>query len=107
AVKERRVQVEVGYGLEEWITDGFAGQTSRDDMGPPFRVGQYGPGLRNGMARIVSRIAEGRNVTLTGVEIPRPARPVRGTEIPLWAIILFFVIIVLLSRSGGGPGRGV
>src|SRR6187431_2296321 len=52
SLKERRAWVEVGYGLEEWITDGFAGQTSRDDMAPAFRAGQYGPGLRNGMARI-------------------------------------------------------
>src|SRR6266508_976716 len=26
AMKERRVKVEVGYGFEEWITDGFAGE---------------------------------------------------------------------------------
>src|SRR5262245_52764065 len=29
ALKERRVWVEVGYGLEQWITDGFSGETSR------------------------------------------------------------------------------
>src|SRR5467141_3232535 len=32
AVKERKVWIEVGYGLEEWITDGFAGETSREYM---------------------------------------------------------------------------
>ncbi|MGE3704573.1 MAG: YgcG family protein, partial [Vicinamibacterales bacterium] len=34
ALDERRVWIEVGYGLEQWITDGFAGQTSREDMVP-------------------------------------------------------------------------
>ena len=29
ALKERQVWVEVGYELEQWITDGFAGETSR------------------------------------------------------------------------------
>ena len=42
AVKERKVWIEVGYGLEELITDGFAGETSRQYMVPQFRNGGYG-----------------------------------------------------------------
>ena len=82
AVQERRVWIEVGYGLEQWITDGFAGQTSRDVMVPSFRTGNYGAGLLNGMARIVGRIAEGRNVTLTGVQVPRAAAVAIGSGNP-------------------------
>jgi uncharacterized protein len=104
ALKERRVQIEVGYGLEQWITDGFAGETSRDYMVPEFRNGRYGPGLLKGVTRIVGRIAQGRNVTLTGVEPPRGPEGARS-QIPIWAVILFFVVIILLSRIGGGPGR--
>ena len=37
AVKERQVWIEVGYGLEQFITDGFAGETSREFMAPEFR----------------------------------------------------------------------
>ncbi len=107
AVKERRVWVEVGYELEQWITDGFAGSTSREDMVPSFREGQYGRGLLNGMRRIVGRIAEGRQVTLTGVEVPTRTEPERGLGIPLWVIVLVFFLIVLLSRSAGGPGGNI
>ena len=53
ADKERRVWIEVGYGLEPIITDGFAGETSRDDMVPSFSRGDYGGGLLNGVGRIV------------------------------------------------------
>jgi len=42
AVKEREVWVEVGYDLEQFITDGYAGETSRLYMAPEFRRGQYG-----------------------------------------------------------------
>lgn len=105
AVRERRVWVEVGYGLEQWITDGFAGQTSREDMVPSFRNGRYGEGLLNGTARIVERIAQGRNVTLTGV--PQPRRRVTQPQgIPVWVVILVFLFIIWLSRSAGGPGGG-
>ena len=71
AVKERRVRVEVGYGLEQWITDGFAGETSREVWRPSSAAGRYGAGLRLGTERIVGRIAQGRNVTLEGVRVPR------------------------------------
>ena len=67
AVNDRQVWVEVGYDLEQFVTDGFAGETSRQDMAPEFRRGAYGPGLLAGLSRIVARIAQGRNVTLQGV----------------------------------------
>jgi uncharacterized protein len=106
ALKERRVWVEVGYALEQWITDGFAGETSRLVMTPEFREGRYGNGLRLGMARIVGRIAQGRGVTLQGVEVPREARRGGGTSIPGGVILLVFLAILALSRIGGGRGSG-
>src|SRR4029078_3757438 len=70
ALKERRVWIEVGYGLEQWITDGYSGDTSREYMVPEFRNGRFGAGLLAGTTRIVGRIAQGRNVTLPGVAAP-------------------------------------
>src|SRR5690349_21920438 len=74
AVDDRQVWVEVGYDLEEFITDGFAGETSRQTMVPRFRQGAYGPGLLAGLTAIAGRIAERRNVTLQGVPQPREDR---------------------------------
>jgi uncharacterized protein len=105
ALSERRVWIEVGYGLEEWITDGYAGETSREYMIPQFRTGNYGEGLRAGTERIIGRIAQGRGVTLQGV--PVPAARVRnggGEAIPWWVPLVIFLIIVIISRMGGGPG---
>ena len=55
AVKDRRVRIETGYGLEEFISDGFAGETIRQVMLPEFREGRYGQGLLNGVTRIVQQ----------------------------------------------------
>jgi uncharacterized protein len=106
AVKERRVWIEVGYGLEEFVTDGFAGETTRVVMTPEFRQGRYGQGLLLGTTRIVGRIAQGRNVQITGVEAPREVSP-QGRAIPIPWILIIFILIIILSRYGGGPGRGV
>jgi uncharacterized protein len=103
AVKERKVWIEVGYGLEQWITDGFSGETSRDYMVPEFRNGRYGAGLVAGAARIAGRIAQGRNVTLTGVEVPVERRG-RGTQIPPAVIFAIMIVIFLFSRGLGPLG---
>ena len=105
AVNERKVWVEVGYALEQWVTDGFAGETSRLYMVPQFREGNYGNGLSIGAARIISRIAAGRNVVLQGV--PQVAEPQTETPIPVSALILLFIAILVLSRIGRGPRSGV
>lgn len=105
ALKERRVWAEVGYGLEEWITDGYAGETSREYMTPDFRAGRYGAGLLKGAQRIAARIAQGRNVTLTGVAIPSDL-PVRTrSDLPFSVVFLIFLAIMLFSRRRGGPRR--
>jgi uncharacterized protein len=106
AMSERKIKIEVGYGLEPWITDGYAGETIRDDIAPAFRSGRFGAGLLAGTKRIAGRIAEARNVQLTGVEIPRERRQ-RRTQIPLSWIIVFFILMILLGRIGGGPRRGM
>jgi uncharacterized protein len=105
ALKERRVEIEVGYGLEQWITDGFAGETSRDFIAPPFRNGRYGAGLIAGTSRIIGRIAQGRNIELDGV--PRTTERRRsGGGIPIPIIIAIFIAIMLMSRRRRGPPGG-
>ena len=105
AVKERRVWIEVGYGLEQWITDGFAGETSRDDMVPEFRAGRFGAGLLNGTTRIAARIAEQRHVALPGLDALGDRQPRGAPQLSLPIILVIFAVIVLLSFGAGGPGR--
>ena len=54
---DRKVAIQTGYDLEEFIPDGFAGQTIRDAIGPAFRAGRYGEGHHLGSERVV---ADGR-----------------------------------------------
>jgi len=105
AMTERRVTIEVGYGLEPWITDGYAGETIRQVMNPEFRGGRYGAGLRAGVQRLIGRIAQARNVSLEGVPPPPAPRAPAQTPTPFWIIFLIFLAILVISRIGGGPGR--
>jgi uncharacterized protein len=108
AVDDRQVWVEVGYDLEGIVTDGFAGETSRQVMAPYFRQGQYGQGLLAGTSRLIERIAAARNVTVTGVRVPAP-EPARDPVSIDWIVLLFvvlFVILPLLNRRSGRRRRG-
>jgi uncharacterized protein len=106
AMKERKVQIEVGYDLEQFITDGFAGETSRM-MSPQFGAGRFGPGLLLGTTRIVGRIAQARGVTLDGVSAPRPAPRDRDSmPVSISTIIWIVIAILIISRLGGGGGGG-
>ena len=109
AVKDRRVRTEVGYDLEEFIPDGFAGETEREFMLPDFRRGDYGTGLLTGVSRLISRIAERRNVTLQDVPPPRaPASAPRvgsGGTLLLALFVVFMVINAIAGRLGHGRRR--
>lgn len=105
AVKDRKVWIEVGYGLEEFITDGYSGETSREFMAPAFRQGDFGGGLKAGVARIIGRIAQGRNVTLQGVPQPTPVGQRRSSRFPSWVVILIAIIVLIAGASRGGPSR--
>lgn len=105
AVEDRRVDIEVGYDLEEFITDGFAGETIRQGMTPEFRAGNYGRGLVEGTTQIINRIAQRRGITLQG--IPRTAQPTpvkRRSNFP-WILILSIIIMIVMNRRGGGRRR--
>jgi uncharacterized protein len=108
AVKERRVWNEVGYDLEGVITDGFAASVSREYMVPHFRNGDYGSGLREGVARLVQRIAEARNVSVDAA----PSAPVAPAVdvVPRLGcspvlLILFVLFIWYVNSRPRGFGR--
>jgi uncharacterized protein len=104
AMKEREVRVEVGYELEQFITDGFAGETSRQVMAPEFRRGRYGPGLLAGVSRLATRIAQGRNVTLQGAP-----QTVGGDDttvgIPGGLMLALFIAFIVINALVGRTRR--
>ena len=105
AVKDRNVWVEVGYDLEQFITDGYSGDVSRNDMRPHFVRGEYGAGLLAGTTRIIGRIAQARGVTLS--DVPQPANDVipRVTRISPWVVLAIIILIIVISNSSSGGGR--
>jgi uncharacterized protein len=106
AVKDRKVRVVTGYGLEGILPDGLIGSIQDREMLPEFRAGRMGEGIWRGVAALANRIAASRGVQLTGAPAPRPA-PTQQS-IPLWAIVVIVLVLALLVASrGGGLGPGI
>jgi hypothetical protein len=74
-------------------------------MAPEFRAGNYGAGVLAGVQRLVSRIAEQRNVTLQGVP-RRPAQPPATGSGGSIILALFIAFIVINAIVGGLRGSG-
>ena len=111
---DRRMRIEVGYGLEGTLTDAAASRIIRDLMTPRFREGNYDVGIEAGLTAVL-QILEGRQDAEDGwvePEFQSSGMQFPGAEMPLAEKILIgafvFGIIGLFTAMGlimpGGMG---
>jgi uncharacterized protein len=97
APSERRVRIEVGYGLEGILPDGLAGEIIRTAIVPEFQQGNMRRGIGSGLDRI-ARIVRGDPSAV-------PAAPAgERAELPSWMVAPFFSIFVGLGGIAAGLG---
>ena len=63
---DRRMRIEVGYGLEGTLTDAMAGRIVQNVMTPKFKNGDFNGGIADG-ARAVIELLEGGELQESGV----------------------------------------
>lgn len=56
AMNDRKLRIETGYGLEEYLTDIKCGQIIRNKITPYFKTGNYKEGIIQGVDSIISVI---------------------------------------------------
>jgi uncharacterized protein len=118
--EDRRVRIEVGYGLEPVVPDIIAGRIINDIMVPRIRAGDQDGAVRDAVAAILQTIS-GNPPAAAPVEQPESAAPgvTRYHALKTIAIIIgaiFFLILfitnptlalwLLFSMMGGGRGGG-
>jgi uncharacterized protein len=116
APKERRVRIEVGYGLEGTLTDALAKVIITNAITPRFKDGDFGGGISRGVDDIITVLTTDASewekrpsLRLDSNQVPRD--PTNGVVIILIIVVIIllivsrgfrhFVYILLLS---GGPG---
>jgi uncharacterized protein len=89
ARQERRMRIEVGYGLEGQLTDARSRQILDDIVRPHFRAGDFAAGIEAGVDAIVA--------VVSGAPLPAPRRDVKqqiGSIAGLTIVSLMFILVI-------------
>jgi len=92
-VEERKIRIEVGYGLEDMVTDAVAIQIAQNIISPYFKEGQYGPGISAGVDALM-RAAAGKFEGLG----ERPSSSKEKNGFPFVLLIFFFIIFLSIFK---------
>ncbi len=116
APKDRRMRIEVGYGLEGVLTDSLAGSIIRNAMTPRFKNGDYDGGIEAGVQSIITVLeggalsgsaqntGRGEKQSSSGFSIDTPDLPM--TERILIGAFIFGIIGLFTVIGVLTPGVG-
>ena len=110
APKERKVRIEVGYGLEPVLTDGMSSLIISNHIVPMFKAGDMPGGIEAGTNAIINQL------TLPPEEAQKIAAQANqdraggggislGTVIFILMIVFFVVVPMINEARGGGRKR--
>jgi uncharacterized protein len=100
ALSERKVRIEVGYGLEGALPDGLVGRIMDTSMIPYFRNNDFGTGFLRATEGIAGVIADEYDVKLANVSLDESRKyETSGGSTPN---ILPFIVFLFFVFAGGG-----
>ena len=112
APSEHKVRVEVGYGLEDVLTDGLSSVLLQDKVLPKFRAGDMAGGIVDGTEALAEQLGLD-DATAHARVVAAQAKPVRHRSHPasplgaiFTLIFVFFIISSIFRSRGRGGGMG-
>jgi len=97
---DRKMRIEVGYGLEGVLPDALSSSIIRNEIAPYFRKNEYYAGISSGINAIIAAIG-GEYKS----DFKENSRGLNALEIIILLLIIFIVLSILpKSRKLGGSG---
>jgi uncharacterized protein len=101
-MKERKVKIEVGYGLEGAIPDSAAGRILDEAVLPAFRAGDFSAGMVKGAEAIAVLIAKEHGIDPSVFDLPESIQGARetpeGTGFGIGPLILLLFFVLIAGR---------
>lgn len=117
APQERKVRIEVGYGLEAFLPDVLAGRIVRESITPRFKADDYPGGITAGVDAITAQLNRDPADAKAVVEAAKAAERNSRTDAPTAGGVIFWIMLILFfmllfgrrsrrhgRRSGIDPG---
>ena len=108
APNERKVRIEVGYGLEPIMTDALAGDIISGRILPAFKKGDFPGGINAGADAIIAQLQappeQAEQKALAAKERRASRSGDGGSALPLifWGFILLFIVLRMVGRGRRG-----
>lgn len=106
AKQDRRMRIEVGYGLEGAIPDAIAKRIVSEQMAPRFKQGDYFGGLQAATGQVAALIG-GESLPPPVAANSAPAGDLLENAIPLAMVFIFIVGGVLRALMGRFLGASI
>ncbi len=110
---DRKLRIEVGYGLEGVLPDITAKRIIEDEIVPRFRANDYPGGIEAGIDAMIAATKgeyKGTGTTVDERSRRRTGLPISGCAVPLFLLFVFVILPMLarrqrrLWRTFGGSG---
>ncbi len=102
AKSERKIRIEVGYGLEGKLTDLVSGRIIRNVIGPQFKMGRFDQGVSDGVAAMIAAV-RGEYVATTPARRTGYNNHNNGSG-GIFALIVLFFLFRVVGRIHRGLG---
>ncbi len=105
AIRDKKLRIEVGYGLEGILNDGKCGYIIRNIITPNFKSGNFYGGIKNGLERIGGIISKENDISPEELAKYRKSKKKeKGGGFPFGIIVFIIIVLINISKKGGRGG---
>ena len=114
APTERKMRIEVGYGLHQYVTDALSGRIIRNEITPRFKQGDMAGGISAGVEALIVQLDRTPAEAKAVAEAASAAKAQSGAgeaagagAVLFWIILILFFVNMFARRRRGGRRSGI